>query len=39
MQIVNVKMDYVELRGALEHMFERHDLVRKLIYAVLVETQ
>src|SRR2546425_80755 len=39
MRIVNVEMDDVELRSALEHMFEHQDLVRQLIYAVFIEAQ
>src|SRR6266436_8059735 len=39
MQIINVKLDDIELHSALEHMFEHQNLVRQLIYAVFIEAQ
>jgi hypothetical protein len=38
-QLINVKMDDIELRGVLEHMFEHQDLMRHLVHTVLVEAQ
>jgi hypothetical protein len=38
-QIVNVKMDDIEFRSALEDVLKHQDLVRQLVHAVLVETQ
>ena len=38
-QIINVKMDDIELRSALEHTFQHQNLVRQSVHAVLVQTQ
>jgi hypothetical protein len=39
MQIVNMKMDDVELRSALEHMFKHQDLMGELIHTLFVQAQ
>src|ERR1041385_5854501 len=38
-QIINMKMDDIELRSALKHMLKHQDLVGQLIHAVFVQSQ
>ena len=38
-QVVSMKMDDVELRSALQHVFEHQNVVRHPVHAVLIHTQ